>query len=113
MQAASQGLTNRQIAKDDDLEEHRVIQWRTRWHEFHEHWTQPDPELRPKMSVKLVRKWLADAEGRGAKPERCDGQDDCSHVACDEEGRGFRQEYIVEKSQSVFDGEEPPDTLCF
>jgi transposase len=66
--AASEGLTNRQIEKDYGLEEHRVSQWRTRWHEFHECWKRLDPELRPKMSAKLVRKWLADAEGRGAKP---------------------------------------------
>ena len=66
--AASEGLTNRQIEKNYGLEEHRVSQWRTRWHEFHEQWKQLDPKLRPKMSAKLVRKWLADAEGRGAKP---------------------------------------------
>lgn len=66
--AASEGLNNRQIVKKHGLEEHRVSQWRTRWHEFHEHWKQLDPALRPKMSAKLVRKWLADAKGRGKKP---------------------------------------------
>ena len=153
--AASEGLTNRQIEKEHGLEEHRVSHWRTRWHEFHEQWKQLDPALRPKMSAKLVRQWLADAEGRGAKPaiteeqralilavaceppgnsgyphthwtdrllaaevikrgiveyvshvwiwnflkgqrhepECCDRQNDYSHVACDEEGRRFRQEY--------------------
>jgi transposase len=65
---ASVGLTNRQIVKDYGFEEHRVSQWRTRWHKHHEHWKQLDPELRPKMSAKLVRKWLADAEGRGTEP---------------------------------------------
>ena len=66
---ASEGLTNRQLEKDHGLEEHRVSQWRTRWHDFHEHWKQLDPSLRPKMSQKLVKKWLSDAEGRGRKPE--------------------------------------------
>ena len=61
-------LTNRQTEKDYGLEEHRVSHWQTRWHEFHEQWKQLDPKLRPKMSAKLVRKWLADAGGRGVKP---------------------------------------------
>jgi hypothetical protein len=65
---ASEGLTNHQIETEHGLEEQRVSQWRTRWHNFHEQWKQLDPELRPKMSAKLVRRWLADAEGRGAKP---------------------------------------------
>jgi len=66
--AASEGLNNRQIVKTHGLEEHRVSQWRTRWHEFHEFWKLLDPALRPKMSAKLVRQWLADAKGRGKKP---------------------------------------------
>ena len=66
--AASEGLSNRQIVKTHGLEEHRVSQWRTRWHEFHEFWKQLDPSLRPKMSANLVREWLADAKGRGKKP---------------------------------------------
>ena len=44
--AASDGLTNRQIVKDYGFEEHRGSQWRTRWHKYHEHWKQLDPELR-------------------------------------------------------------------
>jgi len=66
--AASEGLNNRQIVKVHGLEEHRVSQWWTRWHEFHEHWKRLDAALRPKMSAKLIRKWLADAKGRGKKP---------------------------------------------
>jgi len=64
--AASEGVTNRQIVREHGFEEHRVSQWRTCWHEFHEHWKQLDPKLRPKMSAKLIRRWLVDAEGHGA-----------------------------------------------
>ena len=66
---AGEGLTNRQLEKDHGQEEHRVSQWRTRWHDLHEPWKRLDPMLRPKMSQKLVKKWLSDAGGRGRKPE--------------------------------------------
>ena len=48
--AASEGLNHRQIVKVHGFEEHRVSQWRTRWHEFHEFWKRLDPALRPKMN---------------------------------------------------------------
>jgi hypothetical protein len=67
--AASEGLANRQIVREYDIEEHRVGIWRRRWHKKHEAWKKLDPELRPKMSKKLVCQWLADASGRGCKPE--------------------------------------------
>ena len=38
---AADGLTNRQIVKHYGLEEHRVSQWRTRWHEYRK---QQDPK---------------------------------------------------------------------
>jgi len=66
--AASEGWSNRQIAKTCGLEVHRIGTWRNRWLACHEHWKRLDPELRPKMSGKLVRKWLADAKGRGTDP---------------------------------------------
>ena len=67
--AASEGLANRQIVRDYDIEEHRVGIWRRRWHKKHEVWKKLDPELRPKMSQNLVCRWLADAKGRGIKPK--------------------------------------------
>lgn len=66
--AASEGVTNRQIVRDHGIEEHRVGIWRNRWAEQHESWKQLDPALRPKMSQKLVCRWLVDAKGRGKKP---------------------------------------------
>ena len=71
---AADGLTNRQIVKHYGLEEHRVSQWRTRWHKYHEQWKQEEPKLRPKMSAKLVREWLSDAKGRGPKRTITDEQ---------------------------------------
>ena len=67
--AASTGVPNRQIVRDHEIEEHRVGIWRRRWHKKHEAWKKLDPELRPKMSQKLVCQWLTDATGRGRKPE--------------------------------------------
>ena len=67
--AASEGMVNRQIVREHGIEEHRVGIWRRRWHAKHETWKKLDPGLRPKMSEKLVFQWLADAKGRGCKPE--------------------------------------------
>ena len=67
--AASEGLANRQIVREHGIEEHRVGIWRRRWHAKHESWKKLDPELRVKMSQKLVCQWLADASGRGVKPK--------------------------------------------
>ena len=67
--AASMGVPNRQIVREHGIEEHRVGIWRRRWHAKHETWKKLDPGLRPKMSEKLVFQWLADATGRGCKPE--------------------------------------------
>ena len=65
--AAADKLTNIQIQKDYNIEEHRVAFWRNRFHESHELWKALEPELRPPMSEKLLRSWLADQPGRGRK----------------------------------------------
>jgi hypothetical protein len=66
--AAAAKLPNIQIQRDYNIEEHRVALWRNRFHETHELWKTLDPQLRPPMSDKLVRQWLADKAGRGCKP---------------------------------------------
>lgn len=67
--AADNGNTNRQIAKQYNIEEHRVGRWRNRWQQQHDHWKTLDPQLREPMSKKLVRGWLVDKAGRGRKAE--------------------------------------------
>jgi hypothetical protein len=66
--AAAEQLTNSQIQKQYAIEEHRVATWRNRFYEHHEFWKLLDPKLRPPMSEKLIRSWLADKAGRGCKP---------------------------------------------
>ena len=66
--SAAEKLTNIQIQRDYNIEEHRVATWRNRFYETHELWKTLDPPLRPPMSEQLVRKWLADKAGRGCKP---------------------------------------------
>ena len=67
--AAAEKLTNIQIQKDYNIETHRVATWRNRFHETHALWKTLDPQLRPPMSEKLIRQWLADKAGRGCKPK--------------------------------------------
>ena len=66
--AATEKLTNQQIQEQYGIEKHRVATWRNRFYEHHEFWKLLDPTLRPPMSEKLVRSWLADKAGRGKKP---------------------------------------------
>lgn len=66
--AAAEKLTNKQIQTQYGIEEHRVATWRNRFHEHHEFWKLLDPDLRPPMSEKLIRRWFADKPGRGTKP---------------------------------------------
>ena len=66
---AANGKNNRQIAKQHNIEEHRVARWRNRWKQQHDAWNKLDPKQREGMSEKLVQKWLSDKEGRGKKSE--------------------------------------------
>ena len=56
--AAAEKLTNIQIQRDYNVEEHRVAIWRNRFHETHELWKTFDPQLRPPMSEKLVQQMV-------------------------------------------------------
>ena len=62
---AAAGATNRQIAAQRSIEEHRVARWRNRWKHLHDHWKTLDPKLRPPLSEKLIVQWLSDKKGRG------------------------------------------------
>ncbi len=52
---AAAGTTNQRIAKQRNIEEHRVARWRNRWKEQHVPWKKSDPKLRTPMSEKLVK----------------------------------------------------------
>ena len=67
--AASEGLQNKDIAAQHDLEENRVGIWRKRWSEAQQQWQESDATLRPAMSETLVLQWLADKPGRGRKED--------------------------------------------
>jgi transposase len=66
--AAADGMTNLRIQKEYGIEKHRVSLWRNRFFAAYEQWKKLDAKLRPKMNETLLRKWFADAPGRGRKP---------------------------------------------
>jgi len=67
--AASEGLQNKAIATQHNLEENRVGIWRKRWAEAQQQWQESDATLRPAMSETLALQWLADKPGRGRKED--------------------------------------------
>jgi transposase len=67
--ASAEGLQNKKIATQYNLEENRVGIWRKRWAESQKQWQQSDETLRPAMSETLVIQWLADKSGRGRKED--------------------------------------------
>jgi len=67
--AAHNGLQNKDIAQQYQLEVNRVGTWRKRWALAHQQWQQSDATLRPAMNEALALSWLADKPGRGRKED--------------------------------------------
>jgi transposase len=65
---SANGLRNKDIATKRNYERHYITYWKRRWNKLYQQWQQSDPNERPKMSQKLIAKWLSDLERSGCPP---------------------------------------------
>jgi hypothetical protein len=65
---SANGLRNKDIATNRNYERHYITYWKRRWNQLYQQREQSDPNERPKMSQKLIVKWLSDLERSGRKP---------------------------------------------